>query len=515
MAALANPRFLVVDDFEAMRKTVKNNLASMGFEKVTMASNGSEAIKYLKANPVDCIISDWNMPVVTGIELLKFVRSTHSLKNIPFMLVTAEVETTSVSLAITEGVSEFLIKPFTPATLRGKVQWMLDNPTDQCRNRKNKQKSNASLVDKQPLTQERASILVVDDVASNIDVISGILKRNYQVKVATSGKKALKIAQRDPQPDLILLDVMMPEMDGMEVCRKLKEDPVTENIPIIFLTAKSEITDMTEGFNCGAVDYITKPANPAILNARVKTHIQLKKSHETLRNQLDTLIENVQLRDDVERMTRHDIKNPLAAIINTSEVLLEDKQWAGTDKKNHLEGIKKSSYDMLDMINRSLDLYKMEVGTYVSKGGIFDLSLCVEKVVRDCRLNAKDSGIVVHFEAPESCMVKAEELLCFTLFGNLIKNAVEASPKKGIVKVSIGEGKNVSVSVHNMGAIPNDIRDKFFEKYSTSGKEGGTGLGTYSAKLMANVQGGDINVESSEITGTLITVKFKVEEEAR
>jgi PleD family two-component response regulator len=492
-----------------MRKTVKNNLVAMGFEKVTMAANGSEAIKYLKANPVDCIISDWNMPVVTGIELLKFVRSSQQYKNIPFMLVTAEVETSSVSMAITEGVSEFLIKPFTPTTLRGKVQWMLEHPSHQCRNRKPKKKISQVQGTDTSQEQERATVLVVDDVASNIDVISGILKRHYQVKVATSGKKALRIARTDPQPDLILLDVMMPEMDGMEVCKRLKDDELTESIPIIFLTAKSDITDMTEGFNQGAVDYITKPANPAILNARVNTHIQLKKSYDSVKNQLETLIENAQLRDDVERMTRHDIKNPLSAIINTSEVLLEDKQWAGTEKKGQLDSIKKSSYDMLNMINRSLDLYKMEVGTYVSKGEVFDLSLTTEKVVRDCRVNAQEHGIVIHFEAPESCMIKAEDLLCFTLFSNLVKNAVEASPKEGVVKVIISEDRLVSVSIHNMGAIPEDIRERFFEKYATSGKEGGTGLGTYSAKLMANVQGGDIKVESSEEKGTTITVTFK------
>ncbi len=515
MTQSSNPKFLVVDDFESMRKTVKNNLLSMGFEKVVMAANGAEAVKYLKSSPVDCIISDWNMPELTGIELLRYVRASERYKDIPFMLVTAEVESKSVTTAISEGVSEFLIKPFTPGVLREKVTWMLENPTDQCRTRKVNKKKPAVISSEDAVSNERAMVLVVDDVASNIDVISGILKRHYQVKVATTGKKALQICKTHPQPDLILLDIMMPEMDGMEVCKALKENPETQSIPVIFLTAKSEITDMTEGFKYGAVDYITKPANPAILNARVSTHIRLKKSHDQIKIQLDTLIENVQLREDVERMTRHDIKNPLSAIINTSEVLLEDKQWAGTEKKHQLETIKKSSYDMLNMINRSLDLYKMEVGTYVTKPKAFDLCLATEKVVRDSRINAKEKEVVIHFQAPESCMVMAEELLCFTLFSNLIKNAVEASPKKGLVKVVISEGEKISVSIHNMGAIPNEIKDSFFDKYATSGKEGGTGLGTYSAKLMVDVQGGDIEVESSVEKGTQITVIFKIEEETR
>lgn len=513
MVQVSNPKFLVVDDFESMRKMVRNNLLSMGFEKVTMAKNGAEAIKHLKSSPVDCIISDWNMPEVTGIELLKYVRSSAQYKKIPFMLVTAEVETKSVAEAIAEGVSEFLIKPFNPSTLREKVSWMLENPSNQCRNRKVAKKASTSESPAGDKSAERASVLVVDDVASNIDVISGILKRLYQVKVATTGKKALQICKGNSQPDLILLDVMMPEMDGLEVCRRLKENPITEDIPVIFLTAKSDITDMTEGFSNGAVDYITKPANPAILHARVKTHLSLKKSHDLLKNQLDTLIENVQLREDVERMTRHDIKNPLSAIINTSEMLLEDKQWSGTPKSGQLEIIRKSSYDMLDMINRSLDLYKMEVGSYISKGVMFDLSLTAEKVVRDCRLNAQKKSVVIHFEAPETCFMNGEELLCFTLLSNLIKNAVEASQKKQMVKVSISVGDFICVEIHNMGAIPSEIRDSFFDKYSTSGKEGGTGLGTYSARLMTEVQGGKIEVKSSEKDGTTISLKFKMSEE--
>jgi len=515
MAQVSNPRFLVVDDFEAMRKMVKNNLIAMGYEKVIIAANGAEAIKQLKSGSFDCIISDWNMPEVTGIELLKYARSTLPYKHTPFMLVTAEVETKSVTAAINNGVSEFLIKPFTPAAFREKVSWMLANPTNQCRNRKTIRKTSTDTSPSEPQNIERPSILVVDDVASNIDVISGILKRLYQVKVATSGKKALKICQGNTPPDLILLDVMMPEMDGLEVCRLLKENSDTESIPVIFLTAKSEITDMTEGFSKGAVDYITKPANPAILQARVKTHLSLKKSQDHLKNQLDTLIENSQLREDVERMTRHDIKNPLSAIIHTSETLLEDKQWSGTTKKGQLESIVKSSYNILEMVNRSLDLYKMEIGSYTCKGTIFDLTLIAEKVVRDCRLNAHDRDVIVHFEAPEACMIKGEELLCFALLSNLVKNAVEASQKKQTVKVKISEGDLVRVEIQNMGAIPEDIRDTFFEKYSTSGKEGGTGLGTYSAKLMVEAQGGEINVKSSEDAGTLITLKFKLVRETR
>jgi adenylate cyclase len=121
-------------------------------------------------------------------------------------------------------------------------------------------------------------ILIVDDTPENVDVLAGVLREHYQIKVALNGPKALKIAQSDPAPALILLDVMMPEMDGYQVCLQLQADERTRHIPVIFVTAKSEVEDEAQGFGLGAVDYITKPVNPAIVLARVRTHLALRRS---------------------------------------------------------------------------------------------------------------------------------------------------------------------------------------------------------------------------------------------
>jgi putative two-component system response regulator len=122
---------------------------------------------------------------------------------------------------------------------------------------------------------DKQIVLVVDDTPENIDVMSGILRSDYKVKAALSGQKALKVARSTPAPDIILLDVMMPEMDGYEVCRELKNNPQTRNIPVIFVTAKDTESDETLGLDLGAVDYITKPVSPVIVQARVKTHLSL------------------------------------------------------------------------------------------------------------------------------------------------------------------------------------------------------------------------------------------------
>jgi phosphoserine phosphatase RsbU/P len=136
------------------------------------------------------------------------------------------------------------------------------------------------------LPSAQKSILIVDDTPINIGVISGALKDSFATKVATGGEKALAIASGKEKPDLILLDIMMPEMDGYEVCRRLKADPDTRDIPVIFLTSQTEAEDETKGFEVGAVDYIHKPFSAAVVKARVRTHLTLREAHAQIARQL-------------------------------------------------------------------------------------------------------------------------------------------------------------------------------------------------------------------------------------
>ena len=145
---------------------------------------------------------------------------------------------------------------------------------------------------------EKPTVLVVDDTPDNLSLMSGLLKERYKVKVANNGERGLKIAAVDDPPDLILLDIMMPGIDGYEVCRLLKADPKTKDIPVIFLTAKSQVEDEQMGLELGAVDYITKPISPPIVLARVKTQLTLKAAADFLKDK------NAYLESEVQRRTK-------------------------------------------------------------------------------------------------------------------------------------------------------------------------------------------------------------------
>lgn len=142
----------------------------------------------------------------------------------------------------------------------------------------------------------KKTILVVDDTPDNLTLMSGLLKGKYTVKVANSGERGLRIAQSETPPDIILLDIMMPEMDGYETCRHLKQNPRTAGIPVIFLTARAEMEDEKLGFECGAVDYITKPISPPIVQARVSAQLQLKAAADFLRDKAEYLQQEVKAR---------------------------------------------------------------------------------------------------------------------------------------------------------------------------------------------------------------------------
>ena len=147
-------------------------------------------------------------------------------------------------------------------------------------------------------TEDRPVILVVDDTPQNLSLMSGLLRDDYRVLVANHGERALGLVAGDTPPDLILLDVMMPEIDGFEVCRRLKQMPQGSDIPVIFLTARNEVADEQQGFDVGAVDYITKPISPPIVMARVKTQLLLKKARDLLADQ------NAYLEAEVQRRMR-------------------------------------------------------------------------------------------------------------------------------------------------------------------------------------------------------------------
>src|SRR5471032_2070291 len=280
---------LVVDDNQQLRMAIKNSLGELGFEKVYLAGSGEEACRILRERSIAAVICDFDMPGMDGLQLLRWVRSNLPDTKLPFMLLPCDANPDDLRAAALAGVSAYLIKPFTLASFHAKLEALLQARGGQARPPQLPPARAASpLIGMERPVDERikeATVLVVDDMATNIKVIAGMLaEEGYGIKVAITGRKALEMAVAQP-PDIILLDVMMPEMDGFTVCRQLKANPATAAIPVIFLSAKDQADDIVGGLELGAVDYVTKPVDPAILKARMRTHLRLAGMLTELRRQ--------------------------------------------------------------------------------------------------------------------------------------------------------------------------------------------------------------------------------------
>ncbi|TAN52828.1 MAG: response regulator [Methylococcaceae bacterium] len=504
--------FLIVDDFDSMRQVTATLLRSLGAASILMASNGAEALRLLRAQPVDVILSDWNMPVMTGLELLKAVRADQRLHHLPFLMITAETSRQQIQEAIACGVSELLIKPYTAALLAERLKRAL---THKARKITPAPASAATQIAPPPTAKksERATILIVDDTPDNLHLLANLFKTEYRVQVAINGEQALGFCQSDSPPDLVLLDIMMPGMDGFEVAKRMRSHPNSENIPVIFVTAMTDDVARLQGLELGAMDFVTKPVNPDVLKPRVRNFLRYVELHKQLQADYDAMLETAHLREDVEQITRHDLKAPLAGIIGLVQTLADGSM--SSAQLTQLRLVEDTALQTINMINLSSELYKIETGRFQLNAQPVQIGELLQRIIEVFRnmFAVKQLTLVVE-PGPKAAnqaipQVLGDAMLCYSLFHNLLKNACEAAPENTRIWIAIDEGNPLSIRIQNQGVVPVEIRERFFEKYVTLGKPDGTGLGTYSAKLLTEAQHGRINLEVVDSKNqTTITVSL-------
>lgn len=361
---------------------------------------------------------------------------------------------------------------------------------------------------------EEKKILIVDDSPGHISYLGGILEADYDIVVTNNGLEAITLSEQE-EPDLILLDVLMPEMNGYEVCERLMANEKTRDIPVIFVTTKGDVQDEAKGFLMGAVDYVTKPISPPIVRARVKTHLSLRAAYRELKDRYAEMSEAEALRMKVESFLSHDLKSPLNGIFGYANFLLENDPSPAQVKK-YSQFIKDRTTWLVQMIKESSNLIKMEQKAYQPDLKDFDMLPVIRGIISDNHNLIQKKEITPEIWIGERCasegepfFVLGEESLCYSIFSNLIKNALDASPVACTMAVLLKENEERAIiTVKNSGTVPLEIRDTFFQKYVTHGKRGGTGLGTYSAKWMVETQQGVISMQTSEEEGTSLIVEL-------
>lgn len=512
--------YLVVDDLETMRKATVNQLRQLGAENIFTAKDGNEALRVIRNQRVDIVVSDWNMPGMTGIELLRSLRSDPRTANLPFLMVTAEAERLKIEEAIQAGVDSMLIKPYSSNQLAQRVERALTRKIHRPVNRVKPPEQAVAQAQSAQVAPSVATrpkgaptILCVDDTPDNLALLFGLLKDDYRVQSAKDGTKALQICFSDTPPDLVLLDIMMPGMDGFEVARRMREHPNAETIPVIFVTGMDSNEAHQKGLALGAVDFITKPIDPVMLKSRVRNFMRYVDLRRDLQAQYDGMVEMGQLRDDVEHITRHDLKGPLAGIISIAQGLLHGGG-LDSEKLGQIKLLEEAALQTLNMVNLSSELFKIETGRFILSPKSVPIADILNRTIELARStnsekNLRISMIVQAAQGGLAPLASGDAMLCYSLFQNLIKNACEAAPSQGKVLVRLIDQSPLAIVIENDGAVPVDFRERFFDKHSTSGNARGAGLGAYSAKLLAQAQGGSITLDVSDANNTTsVTVKL-------
>ncbi|MGR3319181.1 MAG: hybrid sensor histidine kinase/response regulator [Candidatus Anammoxibacter sp.] len=353
-------------------------------------------------------------------------------------------------------------------------------------------------------------ILIVDDDLISCETLEGLLfPEGYETTVASSGKEAIALVKTF-NPDTILLDVIMSDMDGFEVCRQIKADEKTRQVPIILVTGLDSKEDLSKGLNAGAEDFLKKPVNGTELRARVRSMLRIKR-------QFDELEETMLLREDLANMVVHDMKNPLSAVILASQ-LLQTKIKTPSELK-FIDTIYDQSRRLESIMNDMLTLAKMKEGKFILNRKNIDINNLVRELGEGYNLIAQAKGIELIMDLPENSLeVSIDNNLFQRVLDNLISNAIKFSPGDSRIILQV-ETKTetpppvMRIKIIDEGlGIPEDHHKDIFDKYKVvTLKTDGIpqfGLGLAFCKMVVEAHGGQIAVACNTPKGSIFTIEL-------
>lgn len=352
-------------------------------------------------------------------------------------------------------------------------------------------------------------VLTVDDQPANLQVIGHTLSNaGYRLSMAASGKKAIEIA-RKTRPDLILLDVMMPEMSGYEVCEELKKIPETEHIPVIFLTARGDQESIAEGFKRGGVDYIVKPYQNQELLARVKTHI-------TLQKQAGELEELNLAKSRLLSVLGHDLKNSVSGFLGATEILMEEVETMDIEEmKKIFQLLNKTASVTSKILLDLLEWAKLMNSSQV----VLNASVSVREVFEDVREeldeNLRKKEINLSIDVGDMRNALSDKRILTTIVRNLVSNAVKFTPRGGEIRCRGYElDESCFLQVQDSGVGMNEetieriLKSRGFISTRGTEDEKGTGLGLVLSREFLEKSGGKLNIESRLNEGSTFTIEI-------
>ncbi len=357
------------------------------------------------------------------------------------------------------------------------------------------------------------TILVVDDNPNNIKIVALIMSAlKYKIVIATNGEQAIEMVKQT-RPDLILMDVMMPKIDGFETCRIIKSKKENENIPVIFITALNDTDSLVKGFKAGGVDYISKPFNKDELISRMRTHIELKKTRDQLEKTSAHLAELNSLKDKMFSVIGHDLRSPLSSVKMTLEFLSAINISDNEEVSESLKLMSKTTDEVFSLLENLLGWARSQSGNLQIKKEPIRVHDLVNSIYLLNKGSIELKKIDFSTEIPEDHFVSADLMTIKIVLRNLVSNAIKFTPEKGSIRIKseqLTEGIRLSVSDSGVGISGEDLPKLFnpnshHTTYGTN-REPGSGLGLILCKDFVEKNGGTISIESELGKGTVFYI---------
>ncbi len=364
--------------------------------------------------------------------------------------------------------------------------------------------------------QHPFSVLVVDDSRDSLNVVSNFLKHEgYQIVLSLDAEDAMR-SLRINDIDLILLDVMMPGTDGFTMCRQLKKDERLADIPVVFLTAKTDTSDLVEGFRAGGADYITKPFQREELIARINNHVALADAKRRIMQQAEQIQKVNRTKDRLYSVIAHDIKTPFSNISMLISTLAEGYLEPGSaEYKEIIQNINNASQETYALLKDLLLWTRTQTGDLEMAPESIRLNKLVHSAIHFFKPNAATKNIALHMDVPEDLLMKADRNMMQSVLQNLISNAIKFTNEKGDVHISARKkANNIVIEIKDTGVgIPEESMKKLFVEegqVTTRGTndEKGSGLGLLLVKDFVQRNNGIIDLESIPGEGTTFILNF-------
>jgi two-component system sensor histidine kinase/response regulator len=504
-------------------ESLREQLQLAGLTDICATDNIDTWQQELNQHELGMVICNIDIHTVSILNTLKDLRRSGKHRRLLFLTLTAGTDKDIIAAFIKAKVTDIILTPLKTELLQSRIYRAAS--------------THASHPDTTPYldigklnrftendliasTQDSPTILVVDDIPDNLLLITSVFRKEFHLKLVKEGEKAIRICQSDNPPDLVLLDIMMPNLSGFDVARILREHPVSEHIPIVFMTALDDSYSRRRAMKLGAVDFITKPIDIELLRFRIANLMRLVHARRHLQKEYDQMLELNRLKESLEFNVRYEIKEPLLNALHHLDELSAHTPLNLT-QKTQLATSRRSIVDALELTRLASEIYKIETGTFSLKIDMVKLFDIFNRLSVQYKERYSDKQIDIKLTKPHNYLydelsISGDSFLCYSAFQILLRLICEYTMDKGVIHVvCMKNSADVAISITSTTTLDMTTLIKLQDKFTYGDSKEYAGANLYHARMLMEAQAAAMTMTLDESSSQLtIATIFSQKEEA-